>query len=182
MNAPASGSGAAHAEISPAAIPATRRANGRGQSLVEFALILPVLLAFLGLAIDYSRVFQAWITLESATRDAAEAAATTASTSTDALAMAKRVVCLQAQTIPGFTRGTSPSPADVEACASPTVTVSSFSVSSTAPGASTKYPLGSVTVQSTLPFSPIFAYPLITQNGQWIVTTSATFSVLQGRE
>jgi Flp pilus assembly protein TadG len=182
VNAHASGSGAAHAEIAPAATPASGRANGRGQSLVEFALILPVFLAFLGLAIDYSRVFQAWITLESATRDAAEAAATSAATSGDALDMAKRIVCLQAQTIPGFTRGTSPSPADVEACASPTVTVTSFSVSDTAPGASEDYPLGSVTVQSTLPFSPMFAYPLITQNGQWIVTTSASFSILQGRD
>jgi Flp pilus assembly protein TadG len=182
VKALASVGGAAHADIDPAATRASRRARGGGQSLVEFALILPVLLAFLGLAIDYSRVFQAWITLESATRDAAEAAATTASTSSDALTMARRIVCLQAQTVPGFTRGTSPSPADVEACVSPTVSVSSFSVSDTAAGASSDYPLGSVTVQSTLPFSPLFAYPLITQNGQWIVTTSASFSVLQGRE
>ena len=53
-----------------------RHGASRGQSVAEFALLLPVLLAFLGMTIDFARVYQAWITLESATRDAAEYAAT----------------------------------------------------------------------------------------------------------
>ena len=47
----------------------------RGQSLVEFALVLPMLLILLLGVADFGRVFQAGITLEAATRNAAEAAA-----------------------------------------------------------------------------------------------------------
>lgn len=51
------------------------RASSRGQSLVEFALVLPMLLVLLfGLA-DFGRVFQAGITVEAAARNAAEIAA-----------------------------------------------------------------------------------------------------------
>ena len=47
----------------------------RGQSLVEFALVLPMLLVLLlGLA-DFGRVFHAGIVIEAAARDAAEVAA-----------------------------------------------------------------------------------------------------------
>lgn len=50
-------------------------ASSRGQSLVEFALVLPMLLVMLlGLA-DFGRVFTAGITLEAAARNGAEAAA-----------------------------------------------------------------------------------------------------------
>lgn len=47
----------------------------RGQSLVEFALVLPMLLVLLLGVADFGRVFQAGITLEAATRDAAEVGA-----------------------------------------------------------------------------------------------------------
>ena len=153
--------------------------------MTEFAIILPLLLAFLGVGIDFARVFQAWITLESATRDAAEAVATdkTVTTSTQALDLAKRTVCLQAQNVPGYTRSTLTSPDDVELCTAPTVTVTSFSIN-TSPtvGASPTYPLGTASIQVSLPFRPLFAYPLITQNGQWTIVTSGSFSILRGRQ
>ena len=38
----------------------------------EFALLLPVLLALVGVTVDFARVYQAWTDLESATRDAAQ--------------------------------------------------------------------------------------------------------------
>src|SRR5436190_2708967 len=44
----------------------------RGQSLVEFALILPILLTLTGAAIDVARVYGGWVALEGASRDAAE--------------------------------------------------------------------------------------------------------------
>jgi len=47
----------------------------RGQSLVEFALVLPMLLILLLGIADFGRVFAAGITMEAATRNAAEAAA-----------------------------------------------------------------------------------------------------------
>lgn len=57
----------------PSDISASR--SRRGQSLVEFALVLPMLLVLLlGLA-DFGRVFHAGITIEASARDAAEAVA-----------------------------------------------------------------------------------------------------------
>lgn len=50
-------------------------ASRRGQSLVEFALVLPMLLVLLLGIADFGRAFQASITIEAATRDGAEAGA-----------------------------------------------------------------------------------------------------------
>ena len=72
----------------------------RGQSLVEFALILPILLTMVGAAIDIARLYQGWITLEGAARDAAEYAATFDTSSTAATADAKRIICTQAAALP----------------------------------------------------------------------------------
>lgn len=47
----------------------------RGQTLVEFALVLPLLLVILLGVVDFGRVFTAGITMEAAARNAAEAAA-----------------------------------------------------------------------------------------------------------
>ena len=57
-----------------------RNANPRkrGQSLVEFALILPVLLLMLLMGIDFGRVFLGWVNLNNTARIAANLAATTA--------------------------------------------------------------------------------------------------------
>ena len=163
---------------------ATRRRarRSRGQSIAEFALLLPVMLAFLGLTIDFARVFQAWITVTSATRDAAEYAATNGTSSSDALTKAKKTICLQSQNIPGFQKSGLTSPNDVEQCTSPTVTVVSWSTStSPTDGASSSYPIATVTIRASVPFRPLFAYPFLTQNGTWTVITEATFSVVQGR-
>ena len=150
--------------------------------MAEFALLLPVMLAFLGMTIDFARVFQAWITLESATRDAAEYAATNGTSSSDALTKAKTTVCLQSQNIPGFQRSGLASPNDVNQCTSPTVTVVSWSTSTSGSvGASSGNPVATVTIRSTVPFNPLFAYPFLTQNGTWTVTSQATFSVAQNR-
>lgn len=47
----------------------------RGQGMVEFALILPLLVLLLVMAIDFGRVFFGWIALQNATRIAADTAA-----------------------------------------------------------------------------------------------------------
>lgn len=47
----------------------------RGQTLAEFALVLPLLLVLLLGVVDFGRVFSAGITMEAAARNAAEAAA-----------------------------------------------------------------------------------------------------------
>ena len=46
----------------------------RGQSLVEFALVVPVLLLLLFGIIDFGRVFHASLTIDHAGREAARAA------------------------------------------------------------------------------------------------------------
>ena len=55
--------------------PLQARANARGQSLVEFALVLPLLLILFVTIADFGRIFAALIIVESATRDAAETVA-----------------------------------------------------------------------------------------------------------
>ena len=48
------------------------RARSSGQALVEFALVFPVLLLLMLSIVDFSRVFTALITVESAAREAAD--------------------------------------------------------------------------------------------------------------
>lgn len=51
-----------------------RRRDSRGQALVEFALILPLLALLLVMAIDFGRVFFGWVALNNAARIAANEA------------------------------------------------------------------------------------------------------------
>jgi Flp pilus assembly protein TadG len=161
--------------------PLTSRARGRdrslGQSLVEFALILPILLTLTGAAIDLSRVYGAWVTLEGATRDAAEQVATdtTITTLSAAQTKAKTIVCAQLVNTPGFAAP----PGNPTNCTSPTLTVTW--ASSTASPGSTRNPLVTVTVASALPFRTLFSYPLLTQNGAWNLGSNQSYSILQGR-
>ena len=52
------------------------RRRSRGQAMVEFALILPVLLMVLMVVIEAARVFSAWLILENVVREAARCAVT----------------------------------------------------------------------------------------------------------
>lgn len=52
-----------------------RRRKSRGQSLVEFALVLPILMLILLITVDFGRVFMGWVTLNNAARIAANYAA-----------------------------------------------------------------------------------------------------------
>jgi Flp pilus assembly protein TadG len=156
---------------------ARRDARSPGQSLVEFALILPILLTLTGAAIDISRVYGAWVALEGATRDAAEQVATdaTITSQTAASTKARTIVCTQLASTPGFA---SP-PGQPSVCTSPALTVTW--ASSTASPGSTRNPLVTVTVASTLPFRTFFGYPLFTQNGAWNVGSNQSYSILQNR-
>src|SRR4051812_14193370 len=55
---------------------AGRRSKSRGQSLVEFALFVPVLLVILVIAVDLGRIYLGWVTLNNLTRIGANFAAT----------------------------------------------------------------------------------------------------------
>ena len=154
-----------------------RRRTSRGQALVEFAIVLPLLAALSGGAIDFARVYQASMTLQSATRNGAEAAATATTTSAAALTEARRVVCTETQHLPGFTPGAGNS---VPTCTAPAVTVTAFSYSTTAPGATATYPLASATVHSELDFHLLIPWPFLS-GGHWTLRTTQSYSVIQGR-
>ena len=64
--------------------PATRspRQRPRGQALVEFALVLPVMMLILLIVVDFGRLYQSWIQLNNAARVGANYAAMTAQTFT----------------------------------------------------------------------------------------------------
>ena len=138
-----------------------------GQSLVEFALILPIMLTLFGAVVDLSRLYSSWIKLQAATRAAAEYTATNSKTLATAQTDAQSLVCTQ---VTGSAT-----------CSTPTVTVSSFGLSTTSAGASTAHPVGSSTVQTSMPFRTLFPYPLFSQNGVWTLAASGSYSVVQGR-
>jgi hypothetical protein len=57
------------------AAPSLRRRSGPGQSLVEFALVLPVLLLIVLFALDFGRAYMGWITINGMARTGANFAA-----------------------------------------------------------------------------------------------------------
>jgi Flp pilus assembly protein TadG len=150
-------------------VAARTRSRSRGQSLVEFALVLPILFTLFGATIDFARVYETNVKLESATRDAAEYAATdlTATTTALVLARAKSVICNQF--------------GQAATCTSPSVTIVTFSSSTTAPGATTQFPLVRVKVAASFTFQTVLPYPLLTSDGSTPLGTTAEFAVLRGR-
>jgi Flp pilus assembly protein TadG len=152
------------------------RRTSRGQAIAEFALILPLLLGLVGAGIDFARAFAGSITLESATRNAAEAAAYEALNLSEAQGTAREVVCIETQDLPGFVPGGG---GDIDSCTNPTVTVT-YSRDASAPGANSRYPLVTATVTTTLDFSMVVPWPFLPE-GSWTLGTTQTFEILQGR-
>lgn len=142
------------------------------------ALILPFLLAFAGGATDLARAYQAWLTIESAARNAAEFAATNSADATVALTDAQRIVCEESQRIPGFVTGSPPNA--VQTCTSPAVTLPSFTISTTQTGATGANPIGTAHVHVTLAFNTLFPYPFVPHDG-WTLKADSTYAVVRGR-
>jgi Flp pilus assembly protein TadG len=144
------------------------------------ALILPFLLAFAGGATDLARAYQAWLTIESATRNAAEYVATNSADAATALTDAKQHVCVESQNAPGFRKGPGNGVAAIKACTAPATTVPSFTISTVQTGATVANPIATAHVRVTLPFNTLFPYPFVPHGG-WILTTDTTYSVVRGR-
>lgn len=141
------------------------------------AMILPILLGLAGGATDLARVYQAWLTVESATRNAVEYVATkscadSGCVTNTALADAKKAVCAEAQSAPGYTAGT-------PYCTSPAVTAS-VSSSSTAIGATAANPIVTAQVSTTLQFRTLVPWPFL-PNNTITLSSSRTYSVIWGR-
>jgi hypothetical protein len=189
---------------------ATSRAHhrGRGQSLVEFALVLPVLLALTGISIDASRVYFQWVDLESATRDAAQyissdpgliasggsyltgggyfdpndttnwCGATWTTCTAAPSADAKSLI--DAATQRTFT--VSSAQTDADCSTSPRVWAVMQAPDATASnGGNPTYPVVTVRVTACLAFRTLFQYPLVSDGGTWILRTDRTFTVIVGR-
>ena len=157
----------------------SRRSPGgslRGQSLVELAIILPILLALAGGAVDLARAYQAWLTLESATRNAAEYVATTPSITTNAqaTAAARQVVCSETSTIPGWTAGSGPNP-----CTAPSVSANVTS-STTATGATASNPIATARITSSVQFQTLVPWPLV-PHGAVTLSADRTYSIVRNR-
>ena len=185
------------------------RRTRRGQSLVEFALVLPVLLAITGVVIDASRVYFQWVDLESATRDAAQYIASdpglivsggtylsgggyydpndTANycgvdpwtTCTVAPARDAKAV-VDRETKRTFAASSTQTEA---ACsAHPTVwAVLQHPDTSKAVGGNASYPVATVRVTACLAFRTLFSYPFISTDGAWMLRTDRTFTTIVGR-
>lgn len=151
--------------------------TSRGQAVVEFAIIVPVLLALVGATADFARIYSSWISVHSATRAAAEYLATNPDkdvTSANAGTIAAALINSEASGMGAFSSVTTLT------CAGPEVQVT-YSSSATATGASSKYPLGRAVIGTCVPFHTLFNYPFITQGGAWVLSSTATFEVLQNR-
>ncbi|MEO8626124.1 MAG: TadE family protein [Candidatus Limnocylindrales bacterium] len=141
------------------------RSHSRGQSLVEFAVVLPILAVLLGACLDLARAYETAVKLESATRDAAEYAAMNATSTTEAAQQAGTVVCVQfSQTVP---------------CTNPSVSAS-FSSSTTSGGGTVSNPALTVTVTTSTTFTTLFPYPFVSAGGI-SMSASSTYKILQGR-
>src|SRR4026207_673229 len=143
------------------AVGGTRRSRQRGQSIVEFSIVLPVLLAIVGIVIDASRVYQAWVNLESATRDAAQSLATsdidpsspdytTQGTNSDN----KAIYILNEAT--GFTFTRSSTQGTLTHCSRPQATTTYSTDTTFASGGSASNPVGKARVIACLPFKTLF--------------------------
>lgn len=174
------------AETPVARRPRARKGKSRGQSLVEFSIVLPLLLTMVGVIIDAARVYQAWTNLESATRDAAQYLATsdTDPTSPDYTTQGtnsdnKAIFILSEAT--GFTFTPSGTRGTLTNCTAPQLTTTYSSDTTFANGGSVSNPVGTARVVSCLPFKTLFAYPLLTNNGVWVIKADRSYKILVGR-
>jgi Flp pilus assembly protein TadG len=162
------------------------RARHRGQSLVEFAVVLPVMLAFVGIIIDASRLYQAWTNLESATRDAAQYLArsntdplsadyTTQGTDSDA----KAIYLLTTAT--GVTFSRSSTQGSLTDCTAPRLTTTYTQDTAVANGGTATNPAGNAKVMTCMPFRTLFAYPFLTTNGGMVLRSERDMTVIVGR-
>lgn len=139
--------------------------KSRGQALVEFALVLPVLLALLGASVDLARVYGAWVALEGATRNGALAAAHEV-TVADARRAGVAAVCGETRSVPGYTgNGTT--------CSNPAVAVTWRSTGVPGGGAGR---IHRSSVTASLTFRTLVPWPLV--GSPITVRSRATYEVL----
>jgi Flp pilus assembly protein TadG len=161
-------------------------ARPRGQSLVEFAVILPVLLGLVGVTIDVARLYQAWTNLESATRDAAQYLATSATdplaedhTTQGADSDGKAAYILQLATGATFARSTTQG--TLGSCSQPRLTTTYSENTAPSAGGSGANPVATAKVMTCMPFRTLFGYPFVTIDGYWTLRSEREVKSIVGR-
>jgi len=172
---------------------ALRRSGG--QSLAEFALVLPVMLALLGMGVDFARLFFTWIDLEAATRDAAQYVASDPGygknggyfDSSDTTNYCSTYPCSSAPTtdaksvLDAATGRTFTKSSSQTDCSSPKVWASLASPDTTAAnGGNTKNPVSKAQITACIPFRMFVSYPWL-KNSTWVIRTDRTVSTIVGR-
>lgn len=149
--------------------PKDLRSRSRGQAVVELALLLPIMVLLFAGVVDFARVYEAKIKLDSATRDAAEFVASDLDprTKSHSLTAATRIICLQFD--------------QVATCSEPIVQQPIRTETSNSGGGTATYPLVKATVTSTFTFQTLMPYPLVTNDGELELTARSEYSVLWGR-
>lgn len=152
--------------------------------------MLPALLLGMGLVIDFSRMYLVWVNLESGARDAAQYLATSAiddssgdytvpGATANPTNDAKAIAILNAATNRTFGRSGS---AALGACSAPMITTITRDLdTTTGSGGSAAYPVQQAEVLACIPFRTLFAYPLFTQNGDWILRSDRIYKTIVGR-
>jgi TadE-like protein len=177
--------------------------------MTEFALVAPVMLALMGIAVDGARLYFTWVSLESATRDAAQyvasdpgllvsggnyltgggyydpndatnyCGASWVTCTTQPSTNAQTV--LQNETGKTFTKS-----ATLASCTASTPSPAVWAILSapdttTANGGSSSYPVAKAEVKACMPFRTLIAYPVISNNGTWVTRSDRTISTIVGR-
>lgn len=150
-------------------------------------MVLPVLLALVGIVIDASRLYTAWVNLESATRDAAQYLAKSdtdpyASDYTWAGADADAKAAYILETALNLTFETSSPSGTLSSCEDePEVTTTYALNTSWDAGGSVANPLSTAKVSACVPFRTLFQYPFITTDGVWVLQSEREITVIVGR-
>lgn len=174
-----------------------RPERARGQSLVEFAISVPILLLIVLIIGDFARLYSAWLTLQSTTRDAAEAAAASApysvisGTPEDAArAVFLATFCAGAATIPGYSAGASST-----TCTGPGLgtvsgqfpnrtcnqapTAFAFSDNAGLPGGSPSHKVAVVTADTCFTYQPLF--PFFAPADRFVLSAHHVVNLIEGR-
>lgn len=141
-----------------------RVARARGQSLVELAILLPIILTLVVGGLDLARAYERQLKLQAAVRNATEQVTRDVHipTSQDAVTQARKWICL-ALDLPAT-------------CTQVTVTIPAFST----PASATSTTPTAVTLAAAYAFSTLVPYPLLTSaTGTITLRASASYTFIR---
>lgn len=142
------------------------RLRPRGQSLVEFALVVPLLLLFFVAVADFARLYTTMTTIESAAREAADYGSFQSAYWTDEPGVRVQMThraCLASSTLPDYDGTTD---AMAATCSNPTVAIALDPPDSVSCSVSTREPPCRVTATLTYDFHLILPLHIDLGGGQ----------------